>query len=229
MRKWETILTDEDRKLYERGFFGARQEFGSNPALMVIDVTKAFIGSKPRPILDAVDEFATSCGDIGWETLPRIRSLLDAAHAAKVPVIYTRPDDRLREFFATTTKIEDPTKNRQQDPDAQAIPEVIAPQPGDMVLDKAKASAFFCTPLEPALRNMGVDSLIVTGATTSGCVRASVVDAYSLNFKIFVVEDCCFDRFEISHLASLFDLNAKYATVINHEEALDYLVEQAPG
>ena len=74
---------------------------------------------------------------------------------------------------------------------------------------------------------MGVDSLIVAGTTTSGCVRASVVDGHSLGFTMFVVEECCFDRFDISHWASLFDLNAKYATVLSLPEATDYLDEMA--
>lgn len=81
----------------------------------------------------------------------------------------------------------------------------------------------------PGLRHMGVDSLIVAGTTTSGCVRASVVDGHSYGFTMFVVEDCCFDRFEASHRASLFDLNAKYATVIGLAEAADYLDERTHG
>jgi nicotinamidase-related amidase len=72
---------------------------------------------------------------------------------------------------------------------------------------------------------MGVDSLIVAGTTTSGCVRASVVDAHSHGFTVFVVEQCCFDRFESAHRANLFDMNAKYATVIGLPQAIDYLDE----
>jgi maleamate amidohydrolase len=121
--------------------------------------------------------------------------------------------------------MENPESQRTPDPRAGDIPEPIAPQPQDLVISKPKASAFFSTPLELCLHNMGIDSLIVAGTTTSGCVRASVVDGHSLGFTCFVVEECCFDRFEISHLASLFDLNAKYATVVPLVEATDYLSE----
>lgn len=229
MRDWEGILTPEDRALYERKLYGARQGFGAHPAVMVVDVTRSFIGSRPMPILEAVNEYPTSCGEIGWAALPKIRTLLDAARGAGVPVVYTRPDDGLRPFAAGTTKRENPEYDRPEDPRAQEIPDLIAPQPGDLVIEKAKASAFFCTPLEVCLRHMAVDSLIVAGTTTSGCVRASVVDGHSLGFTSFVVEECCFDRFEISHLVSLFDLNAKYATVITLAEARDYLAEVAPA
>lgn len=227
MREWEAILTPADRALYERRTYGARQAFGEHPAVLVVDVTRSFIGSRPMPILEAVNEYPTSCGDIGWAALPRIKTLIDAARGSQVPVIYTRPDDSLRPFAAGTTKRENPEYERPDDPLAQEIPGIIAPLPGDLVIDKAKASGFFCTPLEVCLRNMGVDSLIVAGTTTSGCVRASVVDGHSLGLTMFVVDDCCFDRFEISHLASLFDLNAKYATVITLPEATDYLSEMS--
>ena len=229
MRAWEEILNPEDRALYQKGFYGARQGFKSHPALMVVDVTRSFIGSRPMPILEAVHEYATSCGEIGWAALPKIRTLLDAARGTGVPIIYTRPDDSLRPFASATTKIENPENQRPMDPLAQEIPEIIAPRPGDLVIDKSKASGFFCTPLEVCLRNMGVDSLIVAGTTTSGCVGVSVVDGHSLGFTMFVVDECCFDRFEISHLASLFDLNAKYATVFSLAEATDYLAEVAPA
>ena len=76
----------------------------------------------------------------------------------------------------------------------------------------------------PALLE-SIDSLLITGATTSGCVRASVVDAFSHGYKCFIVEECTFDRFELSHLVNLFDMNAKYADVISLEEALTYLNE----
>src|SRR5205823_10695479 len=118
--------------------------------------------------------------------LPRIRTLLDAGRRAGVPIIYTRSDDSLRSFASSTTKIENPEAQRTPDAHAQDIPEIIAPQPNDLIIDKTKASGFFCTPLEVCLRNMGVDSLIVAGTTTSGCVRASVVDGHSLGFTMFV-------------------------------------------
>ena len=228
MHDWETQLTEADRELYARNLYGARQQFRSRPALLVVDVTRSFVGSRPMPILEAVEEYPTSCGERGWEALPRIRSLIDAGRSAGVPVIYTRGADFLRPFAASTTKSENP-EAQHVDEHAQDFPELTAPQPNELVIDKAKASAFFGTPLEMCLRHMGIDSLIVAGTTTSGCVRASVVDAHSSGFACFVVEECCFDRFESAHRANLFDMNAKYATVISLPEAIGYLDGLAEG
>lgn len=91
------------------------------------------------------------------------------------------------------------------------------------MIKKTKASGFFGTPLLSALRHLKCDSLLVAGTTTSGCVRASVVDAISYDFPCFVVEECVFDRFELSHLVNLWDMNAKYADVITLQEAIAHV------
>jgi nicotinamidase-related amidase len=228
VRDWETQLTPADQALYARKTYGARQQFRSRPALLIIDVVRAFVGSRPMPILEAIEEYPTSCGERGWEALPRIRALLDAGRRAGVPVVYTRGADFLRPFAASTTKSENP-EAQYTDDHAQDFPEQTAPLANDLIIDKAKASAFFGTPLDMCLRHMGIDSLIVAGTTTSGCVRASVVDAHSAGYVPFVVEECCFDRFESAHRANLFDMNAKYATVITLPEAIDYLDELVKG
>jgi len=91
------------------------------------------------------------------------------------------------------------------------------------VIEKLKPSVFFGTPLLSFLVHLGADSLIVAGTTTSGCVRASVVDAFSNNYRVAIVEEGCFDRSQASHALSLCDMNAKYADVVRLEETLDYI------
>ena len=118
----------------------------------------------------------------------------------------------------TKAKFSDVVDSEEED-----IPAPITPLPSEVVIQKTKASAFFDTPLARCLRERKIDTLLVTGTTTSGCVRASVVDAFSLGFRCFVVEECTFDRFELSHLVNLFDMNAKYADVISLDEALKYV------
>src|SRR5438876_1174797 len=98
MRDWETQLTEADLQLYERRLYGASQEFSTHPAILVIDVTRAFVGSRRMPILEAIEEYPTSCGERGWDALPGIRALIDAGRQAGVPVIYTRAADFLRPF-----------------------------------------------------------------------------------------------------------------------------------
>ena len=114
------------------------------------------------------------------------------------------------------------TKNVKRDRATPAgyndFPEMIKPREQDWVLAKTKASAFFQTPLSAYLIREGVDTLVFCGVSTSGCVRATVVDGFSHGFRSFVVDECCFDRSEFAHAANLFDMNAKYAAVVSVDE-----------
>ena len=99
----------------------------------------------------------------------------------------------------------------------------IAPASGDVILPKKHPSAFFGTPLTSHLIDLGVDTLIITGCTTSGCVRSSVTDAFALNFKVIVPEDCVYDRAPTSHAVNLWDMNGKYADVMTSAEVIEKL------
>ena len=105
----------------------------------------------------------------------------------------------------------------------------LAPRPGELVARKARASAFFDTPVATWLRQLDVDTLVVAGETTSGCVRASVVDAYSHGFAVVVVEEATFDRSTLSHKVNLYDMNLKYASVLHLDEILAYLAGAGEG
>jgi nicotinamidase-related amidase len=104
-----------------------------------------------------------------------------------------------------------------------SIVDDIAPQEGDLVVDKSYASAFYGTSLLSILIKLRGDTLIVAGGTTSGCVRATCVDAISRNFDVAVVEDCVYDRISVSHKVALLDLWMKYCDVISHQEAVQYI------
>src|SRR5204862_4981255 len=101
------------------------------------------------------------------------------------------------------------------------------PKPGDIVIHKPTASSFYRTDLEEQLRELGIDTLVVTGCSTSGCVRATVVDAHARGFKINVPEDAVFDRGEAAHAISLFDIHQKYADVIPADEVVERLTSVA--
>src|SRR5690606_14696822 len=105
--------------------------------------------------------------------------------------------------------------------------EPLAPQEGEYLIPKARASAFHGTPLASYLTQLGVDMLIVCGNSTSGCVRASVNEAYMHGFKVAVIEDCVFDRNHLSHKVNLYDMNAKYADVMFLDEILEYVAALA--
>jgi maleamate amidohydrolase len=112
-------------------------------------------------------------------------------------------------------------------PEGLAIRADFAPQPGDTIVRKARASGFFGTPLSAHLTQLGIASVIVFGEATSGCVRASVVDAYSHGFHVNVVEECCFDRYPLTHKLNLFDMHHKYADVLHVDDVVRELAGRA--
>lgn len=218
-------MSESEREVARKmGWLDYRQPFGHHPALLVVDVVESFTGSAPQPTLEAVDEYATSCGASAWTALDAIARLLAGARAAEIPVIYTKGDPYLKANCGDSVKA-----TRPQDIErlySAPIHAAVAPQAGELVLQKTKASGFFATPLATYLTHIGADCLIICGTTTSGCVRATVVDGWSNGYPCFVVEEGCFDRFDTSHLVNLFDLNAKYADVITLDEALALIAAQ---
>lgn len=224
MRRWEEIFTEADRNLLEKIGFGQKQAYGSNPALLIIDVTMAFLGSTRQPVLQSVKEYGTSCGEAGWIALDSIQKLLEICRANDIPVIFTVIDTTSCQLCGISA-IKRKSTLAELEEQANKIADSITPLSTELVIRKTRASAFFRTPLDVCLQTMGVDSLLVAGTSTSGCVRASVVDAFSHGYKCFVIEECTFDRFELSHLVNLFDMNAKYADVISLEKARKYIIE----
>lgn len=232
MQRWEEIFPESDREVLKKAGFAVKQEFGRNPALLIIDVNRAFLGYKPGvapgTTLKPAEGYELSCGEAGWRALDNIAKLLDRCRKSGVLAIFTTGDAVMKKFCGSATKTFKPSGST--DPEEEEIPPPITPLPSEVVIRKTKASAFFDTPLARCLNERKIDTLLVTGTTTSGCVRASVVDAFSLGFRCFVVEECTFDRFELSHLVNLFDMNAKYADVIPLDVALEYVTSiERPG
>jgi nicotinamidase-related amidase len=229
-RIWDKFLTERDKAVFAASGYGAQGGFGERPALLVIDVNYNFTGDRPEPILDSIKRWPNSCGEDGWAAVPRIGRLIDAAHRKGLPVIYTtgevRPDRWDRGSWAwknSRTSLKPPTAAERTNLDGNTILPEIAPTPQDIVIRKLKPSGFFGTNLASFLTLLKADSILVTGTTTSGCIRATTLDAFSLNYRVTVVEDGCFDRSEASHAINLCDLNAKYADVIATDEVLGYI------
>ena len=230
-RIWNEFLTERDKQVFEKSGFGAEAGFGKKPALLVIDVSYNFCGDKREPILESIKNFHNSCGEDAWDALPHIRKLIDKCHEKGIPVIYTTGTVREDGWDAggwawkNSRTDEDVTapKTTGFNRDGNEIMDEIAPSPQDIVIYKHKPSAFSGTPLSGFLNDLGADSLLVTGTTTSGCVRASVIDAFSNNYRVAVVEEGCFDRSQASHAINLCDMHAKYADVVTTEDALSYV------
>lgn len=223
MRAWEEIFTDTDREVLAESGHAKKQEFGKHPVLLFIDMNTSFIGTTRKPILEAIKESPPSCGEAGWDSALQSQKLLKACRANGVPVIHVTGDSHYRQFTRSATKRVKATST----PRLEGIFPAVAPLPTELVIKKTKATAFFGTPLASCLRDIGADTLLLGGCTTSGCLRASVLDAFNEGFKCFVVEECVFDRFPLSHLVNLWDMNAKYADVITLNEALEYVTASA--
>lgn len=221
LKKWQAIFTPEDRALAKRAGFGKRQAFGRKPALLVVDVNRSFLGMPDKEHLESIKKYRTSCGKSGWKALEFIKKLIEACREKNVPIIFTTNDASVTKFSRGPDKIWGPKE--KLDSRSQQIVEEISPLPEELIIFKTKASGFFGTSLASILYNMKIDTIFVIGTSTSGCVRATVVDAMSYNFTVFVVEECTFDRFELSHLVSLWDMHMKYADVIKFREAYKYL------
>ena len=223
---WNQYLNEEDKAVFEASGFGARAGFGKRPALLIIDVSWSFAGDVSEPILDAIKKWRTSCGEDAWESIPYIKSLIDKCHVKGVPVIYTTGVDREDKWDMGSWRWKTSGKPRpvyDTPLEANDIVDAIAPGPQDIVVYKQKPSGFFGTNMTSYLTLLGCDSVIVTGTTTSGCVRATVLDAFSQNYRCIVSEEGCFDRSQASHAINLCDMHAKYADVLKTEEILAYL------
>ena len=225
---WNQFLTERDRAVFAASGYGARGGFGKRPALLVIDVNWAFCGAEPEPILESIKTWRNSCGADAWVALDYIKPLIDSAHGKGIPVIYTtgiRRDDNWDAgswAWKNARNNEDVAAPVATNLDGNEIVTPIAPGPKDIVVKKQKPSGFFGTNLASYLTLLGCDSLIVTGTTTSGCVRATVLDAFSMNYRIAIAEEGCFDRSQASHAINLCDMNAKYADVVKTEEVLAF-------
>ncbi|MFZ1743088.1 MAG: isochorismatase family protein [Pontixanthobacter sp.] len=192
--------------------FDGHLPFGEQPALLIVDFAMAYLDPASPLFADAEGALASNV------------RLLAAARAANVPVIFTKVEyssggangglfyrkiPALSVFDAGSPLGE--------------FPSILKPEAGEVVVTKQYASAFFDTPLTAILKAKGVDTLLITGMSTSGCVRATALDALQNGFAPFVIGDACGDRHAEPHLASLFDLQAKYAEVIDEAAALAFL------
>lgn len=215
---WDSHLSASDREIYEITGYGAGPGWPERPALLVIDVTLDFCGPEGASGAEAARQTRTACGPRAWAAVPKIATVIAAARAAERPVIYTRRSEaRLAKRRAMNAR------SGEDRAEGNEIVAPLAPQPGDLVIGKSKPSAFWRTGLVEKLTEMGCDGVILTGGTTSGCVRASAVDAFNHDIPAILVADAVFDRFEASHAMSLFDLQAKYAGLCTAAEAEEHL------
>ncbi len=200
--------------IFKHQNFGNRIGFGKRAALVLVDFTVGFN-----------DPNLFGGGNID-PAVKRTVGLLDFFRRTKLPVAFTRvvyADDG-SDAGVFTMKAPRLKMLTETDPAGQVVPE-LAPRVGEYMVRKTQASAFFGTGFAGWLVQNGVDTLVVTGATTSGCVRATVVDAVGYNFRPVVVTDCVGDRALGPHEANLFDMGQKYADLLSRDEVIAALAE----
>ena len=221
-RPWADVISADDEERYERAGFGRPSGWGDHPALLIIDMQYRTIGNSPKPFYESLEDYTTSCGEVGWAAMEQVVRLLAAFRAAGRPVLYPHVAPKLAEDRGGTLGQKVP--GIMDVPDrGYEFPEQIAPRSGDLLLPKKHPSAFFGTPLASYLIGLGVDTLVVTGCTTSGCVRGTVVDAFSYNFKCVIPADAVYDRAATVHQVNLFDLAQKYADVLTTDEVVQHI------
>ena len=230
-RVWDGFLTEQDRR--HLTLHGPRRiGFGTRPALLLIDLYRWAFGDKPEPLIEAAKTWPGSCGLAGWRAIPHLQALLRASREAGLPIVHITGLDQSAVVGWSATWGNSPNA----DIDAEArdrrrrrwdIIDEVAPLPGEAVLRKSSPSAFWGTPLVGHLQYLDVDTVITCGESTSGCVRASVVDGCTYRYRMIVVEECVFDRHEASHAINLFDMHQKYADVLPLAEVLEHLSRRA--
>ncbi len=251
MAVWDRFLTEQDRAV--QALYGSKPEgFGKRPVVLVIDINYNFTGDKPEPILESIKRWRNSCGEEGWYSAQKAGTLVQAARAKRIPILFTTEEDQRADGWDSgrwADKNARRKEDRAYDRDAlrqmgeaavadrpgylprtgKLMNSLVAPVAGDILIGKRKPSAFFGTLLASYLIDLQADTILVCGSTTSGCVRATVIDGFSYNYRMMLVEECNFDRFEASHAIELFDMHMKYADVVSLEETLRYLEELPEG
>jgi maleamate amidohydrolase len=232
MRVWDRFLTDQDKAHLAASPGKVRSGFGTKAAVISVDNYRGAVGDEPLPLLESTRLWPSSTGTAGWTALGHVETLFAAARAVRVPIVHITglaPEDS---GIATwgPRRGGPPRQTDATAADRQArrfdIVEQAAPLPGEALLRKTAPSAFFGTPLMAHLNAIGVDTLIVCGESTSGCVRATVVDGRSYRFKVVVVEECVYDRHEATHAINLFDMDQKYADVLSLDEVTRWIGSQ---
>jgi maleamate amidohydrolase len=226
-RIWDKYLTEDEQE-----WISARKRppfdlSDRRIALIMVDIYRGGFGDKPDPLLEAVKTWPWSCGENGWKALPHIVELLDTCRSCDIPVVHITmrdPSDGLvgwieaRNRPSPSDRVTSPVSDQMRR--ATRIIDEVAPKPGEPIIEKSAPSGFWGTPLIGHLQYLQVDTILVAGMATAGCIRSTVMDAVSHRLRIVIPEECVFDRIEASHAMTLFDLHYRCADVMPADEVL---------
>jgi nicotinamidase-related amidase len=220
-KPWADIVPADDVESFNATSDAASRPMtaGTKPAIVIVDMTMAFVDSA----------YPSGHSETGWPAVDANARLLEQARNLGVPVYFTKAYPTADRQARPQERGRWKTRGMRRAlpaglPPGDVIVEALTPRDDEIVISKAgKPSGFFGTPLASYLVHDGVDTVIVTGMTTSGCVRATVLDGFQYNFHVVIPFECSADRSQISHKVSLFDMHMKYADVVSLDETVAYL------
>ena len=215
---WDDVTDDAMRTIYRA--YARPLGIGARPAVLAIDLYKMVFAGDPVPPEQQQDRYPSTCGIYAHNAIAPIASLFATARSADVPVVHVT-GGKLRYSGSTNRRI------MNDSGDAWDFQPECAPLPGEVIIEKYRASGFYGTTLVSELVRRQIDTLIVVGESTSGCMRATTVDGYSNGFHMVVVEDGVFDRSWLNHCINLFDLHHKYADVMTSKTVQGLLTGRA--
>ncbi|MDB3998969.1 cysteine hydrolase [Litorivicinus sp.] len=211
-RVWERYIDEPFRSRVARQ--ANAPQITEKSALIVIDLYNVVYQGGDRPVSALIDQFPASCGEHAYRAIEPTNRLIRLFRDRDLPVFFSTKDfERSQQSGNATHR----PRNAPKPEDYEIYP-AIDFRATDELVKKLKASVFFKTELHDHLKRLNVDSLVIVGESTSGCVRASVVDAFSLGYQVCVVEDCVFDQNPVSHAVNLYDIQHKYGQVAKRSE-----------
>lgn len=226
---WEAHLTETDLTVTEKAGYGRSAELGDRPALVLVDFQYAYVG-EDVPILNQLEAWPSAGGSGAWQAVRNTLPVLAAARDAGIPVIFSRIG-----YPAAEAEKNPFTAKRGNGAGfvlgtrGAELVEDLNRADDDYLVTKTAASVFYGTELDDILSRHGIDTLLIAGLSTSGCVRATVVDAAARGYRVAVVVDCVADRIRGSHEVALFDIWLKYGSLDVSSGVIDYLSANAPA
>lgn len=221
----EGILTQKDIEVIKKSGWGKRRGFGQKPAVLVIDAQYTFVGTREDTLASIETGNPMGIGGEAWLAVDKIAELIALARQRNIPVVYcrvTRGEGEKPYNWGMFKRFK--TNMPELDGvNGTDIVKELAPLPNEIVLEKQFPSAFYGTPLHSYLTTMGIDTLLITGFVTSGCVRATVNDSCQNGFRTIIVEDGVADRFILPHMMELLTMDLKYGDVVPLTEVKAYM------
>ena len=223
MRVWEKYITADVKSMYEH--YRSEPKIGTRPCLLLIDLYNLSYRGGNLPVSEVIKTNPSGCGEHAHRAIAPTKSLIDLFRRHELPIVFTS-----RDWEAHSTGTHSTQRQRKNIAESDYdIYHEFPLSPGDILVRKSRASVFFQTELDHVIKEQGIDSIVVGGESTSGCVRASVIDAYSRGLPPVLVEDCVFDRNPISHAINLFDMHHKYGHVTSLDNVTKLLESVAGG